>query len=159
MKFLSLNFFRKSVSVLLVFAFIFMSFSTFSVNAYAAEEASEEVLDVAATTSSRVILSSGSVVNKTGNYTSNSFTTPDAGSQKTINIGMSYYIACSSGSFNIYVYKKSTNGCVSIQDLTINDTSASAQFYLDGNTTYYFTVKPGNTNTSYDFAFNLYYYK
>lgn len=156
MKSLCSNFFKKSNTILLAFAFIFTSLTVFPVKTYASETSAVEVSNPA-TTRSRLILTSDSVVGKKGMYMSGNFTTQVPSS---LHHGMSYYIDCSSASvtFDIKVYKG--NGTlVAIQNLPANNPLATSVFYLEGNTTYYFVVTPSNSNVEYDFAYNIYYDK
>lgn len=161
MKTLSRNFFKKSIAVLLAFIFVSTSMATSSVEAYAAEtsvvETQTEEISSEASTRSRLILISDSVVDKKNTYTSEKFTTKVATS---LHHGMSYYISCSSANvtFDIEVYR--SNGTFyTKQNLSANNPLASAVFYLEGNTTYYFKVIPSKNDVKYDFAYNIYYDK
>ena len=104
MKTLHSNFFKKSAAILLAFAFIFTSLAVSPVKTYAAEASTVKVSD-SATSRSRIIISSDSVVDHMNSYRSANFTT--ASSNTRIHHSMSYYISCSSANvtFDIEVYR------------------------------------------------------
>ena len=151
------KFFKKSAAILLAFVFIFTSLAVSPVKTYAAEASTVKVSD-SATSRSRIIISSDSVVDHRNSYRSANFTT--ASSNTRIHHSMSYYISCSSANvtFDIEVYR--SNGTFyTKQNLSANNPLASAVFYLEGNTTYYFKVIPSKNDVKYDFAYNIYYDK
>lgn len=160
MKTLSRNFFKKSIAVLLAFAFVATSMAVSSVEAYAAETAvvenQAEEISADATTRSRLIISSDSVVDYRNSYRSANFTTARLNTR--IHHGMSYYIDCSTPNarFNMQIFK-SNGQLVTSYGLASNNPMASATFYLDANTTYYIVVTPTVSNAVYDFAYNIYY--
>ena len=151
------KFFKKSAAILLAFAFIFTSLAVSPVKTYAAEASTVKVSD-SATSRSRIIISSDSVVDHRNSYRSANFRT--ASSNTLIHHGMSYYIDSKTPNarYNMQIFKSNGQSVVSY-GLAADNSMASATFYLDSNTTYYIVITPTVSNAVYDFAYNIYYDK
>ena len=103
------------------------------------------------------IISSDSIVDKTGTYTGTNFTT--ATYNGSLHHGMSYFVDCQTPNitFTIKIYIAGTSRTVYTGSLTQDDYEATNTFYLNGNSDYYIKVIPSESYAVYDFAYNIYY--
>ena len=156
MKTTNLNFFKKSIVIILALVLVLANGAMVPVNAQATDVTMNEELTMYNARYNRII-SSDSIVDKTGTYTGNDFTT--ATYNGSLHHGMSYFVDCQTPNvtFTIKIYIAGTSKTVYTGSLAQDDYEATNTFYLNGNSNYYIQVIPSKTYAVYDFAYNIYY--